>query len=299
MRVETETVDGADGREAEFERHRGLLFSIAYRMLGSVADAEDVVQDAYLRWRGAEARVRSPREYLCTTVTRLAVDHLRSARVRRETYVGPWLPEPLVEPAGDDPQESLELAESLSTAFLLLLERLSPVERAVFLLREVFSFEYGEVARIVGREEANCRQIAKRARDRVAAGRTRFDASADDAERIAERFLGACASGDVEEVLALLADDAVTWSDSGGKVPAARRPILGAERTARFWIGIVRKSPPGSRIQPVRVNGGPGFVVRAEGYPPRVIGFSISEGRIDGIFVFSNPDRLPPLPPEA
>jgi RNA polymerase sigma-70 factor, ECF subfamily len=285
--------------DAEFERHRGLLFSLAYRMLGSVADAEDVVQDAWLRWRGGGAeRARAPREYLCATVTRLAVDHLRSARVRRERYVGPWLPEPLVEPLGVDPLEPMEMAESLTTAFLLLLERLSPVERAVFLLREVFSFEYEEVARAVGRAEANCRQIAKRARDRLAAGRPRFDASTEEAERIAGEFLQACASGEMDEVLALLAPDAVSLTDGGGRVVAARRPILGAERTARFWLGLARKGWAGARVQPVRVNGGAGFVVRACGQPERVLSFSIRGGRIHGIFVFSNPDRLGWLPPE-
>jgi RNA polymerase sigma-70 factor (ECF subfamily) len=283
----------------EFERHRALLFSIAYRMLGSVADAEDIVQVAYLRWLGADTTVRSPRAYLCTTVTRLAMDHLGSARVRREEYVGPWLPEPLLGPRVEPVADPAELAESISTAFLRILERLAPLERAVFLLREVFGFEYDEVAPIVGREVAACRQIAKRARDRVAADRPRFEASSDEADRIAEEFLAACATGEATAILPLLSGDVVSWTDSGGRVTAARRPVLGADRCARFWAGLARKTLGATRVERVRVNGGPGFVLRHLDAPPRVVGFSISGGLIREIFVFSNPERLGRLPVDS
>ena len=303
IRRESEVGGGADAWERSsadaFERHRALLFSIAYRMLGSVADAEDIVQEAYLRWRGSEATVRSPRAYLCTTVTRLAIDHLGSARARREEYVGPWLPEPLLEPLVEPGPDPAELAESMSTAFLRLLERLAPLERAVFLLREVFDFDYDEVAPIVGREVAACRQIAKRARDRIAADRPRFEASTDEAERIAEEFLAACATGDAAAIVPLLAGDVVSWTDSGGRVPAARRPVLGADRCARFWAGLARKGFATTRVERLRVNGGPGFVLRSSVGSPRVIGFSISDGLIHEIFVFSNPERLGHLPLDA
>src|SRR5215208_5389379 len=182
-----------------FDRHRQLLFSIAYRMLGSVADAEDVMQESYLRWRRASEReVRSPKAYLSTVVTRLCLDHLRSARARRVRYVGPWLPEPLVTEPSPDASEVTALDESLSMAFLVLLESLTPTERAVFLLREVFDYDYGEISRLVGKSEANCRQIARRARQSVAARRPRFERSAEQEEHLVERFLEACASGDME-----------------------------------------------------------------------------------------------------
>lgn len=281
-----------EGREDAFERYRPLLFSLAYRMLGSVADAEDIVQDAYLRWyRAGPNRIQATREYLCTIVTHLCIDHLKSARVRREEYVGPWLPEPLVGPLDDDPLEAAVFADSLSTAFLLLLERLSEVERAVFLLREVFSFDYGAVARITGRSEVACRQIAKRARDRLAAGGPRFSASPEEAERIARSFVDACARGDLEGLLALLAEDAVALTDGGGKALAARNPIYGRVRVARFFIGVAGKWPrPWVRI--ATVNGHPGVLVRPADGLLRVATFAIEDGRISGIFLVTNPEKL-------
>ena len=206
--------------EEHFEKHRPLLFSIAYRMLGSVADAEDVVQEVYLRWRQVpEAEVRSSRAYLSTVVTRLSIDRLRSARAKREEYVGPWLPEPLVaesDAEGATPSGAVELEESLSMAFLVLLESLSPTERAVFLLREVFGYGYGEIARIVGKGETNTRQIAYRARSAVEARRPRFDPSPEQGRRLTERFLAAARDGDLEGLLELLADEVTVWSDGGG-----------------------------------------------------------------------------------
>jgi RNA polymerase sigma-70 factor (ECF subfamily) len=289
-RVE-EKIGDADG---VFEAHRPLLFSLAYRMLGSVADAEDIVQDAYLRWHQVSGgRITSPKRFLCAVVTRLCIDHLRSARVRREEYVGPWLPEPLVSELAEDPLDATVLAESLSMAFLLLLERLTPVERAVFLLREVLSFDYQEVARIVERSEAACRQIVKRSREKLAGGRRRFTVAPEEGERLARRFLEACAAGDMEGLLSLLAPDAMAWTDGGGKVLAARRPIRGRERVARFFIGVARKGG-GWEAAITRVNGGPGLVLRSHGWAGelRVITFAMSDGRIDEIFVVGNPDKL-------
>ncbi|HEX6750417.1 MAG TPA: sigma-70 family RNA polymerase sigma factor [Longimicrobium sp.] len=284
---------------AEVEQFRPLLFSLAYRMLGSVADAEDAVQETFLRWHRAEQEeVRSPKDWLCAVVTRLCIDHLRSARVRREEYVGPWLPEPLVQPLDEDPLEAAVLAESLSTAFLLMLERLTAMERAVFLLREVFSFEYEEVARIVGRSEGACRQLAKRARDKVAAGEPRFTASEEDAQRMALRFMEVCARGDVDEIRALLAEDAIAMTDGGGKRRGALNPVYGRDHVARLFAGLAHKwgVPP---VDLVRVNGQPGFVMRLwDG--PRVMSFAVRDGLITGVYLVGNPDKLThlPVPPE-
>ena len=207
-----------------------MLFAIAYRMLGSVTDAEDLVQEAYLRWEDAtETDVRSPRAYLTTIVTRLAINQLRAARTKRETYVGPWLPEPLVT---EDAPDTVELAESLSMAFLVLLERLAPVERAAFLLHEVFDFEYAEIARVLDKTEANCRQLVARARKRVGSPEARFEADPAQARRLVEKFTEASFAGDMDGLVALLAEDITIWGDGGGKVPG-RRPQAGARRGIR------------------------------------------------------------------
>jgi RNA polymerase sigma-70 factor (ECF subfamily) len=243
-------------RTEVFDGYRPLLFSIAYRMLGGVMDAEDVVQEAYLRWRGAsEGEVRSPRAYLSAVVTRLCIDHLRSARVRREEYVGPWLPEPLPTGPGSDDAGPAGLDESLSMAFLVLLESLTPTERAVFLLREVFDYDYAEVSHIVGKSEANCRQIARRARESVAARRPRFEHSPEQQERLMRQFLRACTTGDMPALLELLADDVTLWSDGGGKARAALNPIHGPDRVARFFLGVLQKAPSALTIRPAMING--------------------------------------------
>ena len=285
-----------DAVAAEAEQYRPLLFSLAYRMLGSVADAEDAVQETFLRWhRAAPGEVRSPKDWLCAVVTRLCIDHLRSARVRREEYVGPWLPEPLVAPLDEDPLEAAVLAESLSTAFLLMLERLSATERAVFLLREVFSFEYEEVSRIVGRSEAACRQLAKRARDKLAGGgEPRFAASEEDAQRLAVRFMEVCARGDLDEVRALLAEDAIAMTDGGGKRRGALNPVFGRDHVARLFAGLAHKwgVPP---MDMVRVNGQPGFVMWLHD-GPRVMSFSVRDGLVTGVYLVGNPDKLTRLP---
>jgi RNA polymerase sigma-70 factor (ECF subfamily) len=282
-----------------FDRHRQLLFSIAYRMLGSVADAEDVMQESYLRWRRASEReVRSPKAYLSTVVTRLCLDHLRSARARRERYVGPWLPEPLVTEPSPDASEAAALEDSLSMAFLVLLESLTPTERAVFLLREVFGYDYAEIADLVGKSEANCRQIARRAKMSVEARRPRFESSPEQEERLIGRFLEASVEGDMEGLLSLLSNDAVLYSDGGGKTHAALNPIVGADKIARFSSRILRKAPPGFVMRWGRVNGRPGLVgYFRDGSPHSVTTLDVAEGRIRAIRLVLNPEKLGGVPP--
>ncbi len=274
-RGEERTMPGAFGA---FDRPR--LFSIAYRMLGSVMEAEDAVQEAYLRWRRASGgEVRSEKAYLSAVVTRLCIDRLRSARARREEYVGPWLPEPLPDERAPDVAETVALEDSLSMAFLVLLESLTPVERAVFLLREVFGYEYAEIAGIVGKSEANCRQISRRARASVAARRPRFERSPEQGERLMREFLEACAAGDMGGLLAVLADDVTLWSDGGGKTRAARNPIHGAANVARFLFGTLQKAPTGFAVRPARINGSPGLVgYFGDGRPQSATAFGLSGG---------------------
>jgi RNA polymerase sigma-70 factor (ECF subfamily) len=275
---------------ATFEAHRSRLFSIAYRMLGSVSEAEDVVQDAWLRARQDEqADVRSARAYLTTIVTRLCIDRLRSAERTRLEYPGPWLPEPLAEPN----QESAELASSLTTAFLVLLEQLAPVERAVFLLREVFELDFADIARSVGKSEANTRQILTRARARLRAPRPRFTASRRESEEIVRRFRHACVTGSVEELMAVLHADARLVSDGGGKALAATRPVFGADRVAKFLLGYARKAHYGeSDLRLVTVNGMPGLLMRHPLAGNGTYSFDIVDGRISEIYVVRNPDKL-------
>ena len=289
----------AEPKIEAFDRHRPLLFSIAYRMLGSVADAEDIVQDTYLRWRRASEReVRSPKAYLSTVVTRLCIDHLRSAKVRRERYVGPWLPEPLLVEEGSGVEDAVVMDDSLSMAFLVLLESLTPAERAVFLLREVFGYEYEEIARTVGKSEANCRQIARRAKQSVAARRPRFESSPEQEERLIGGFLDACLGGDVEGLVSLLSEDVTLWSDGGGKTRAALNPIHGADKVARFFSSILRKVPPGFVVRWARVNGRPGLVgYFGDGSPQSVMTFDAAEGHIRAIRLLVNPEKLGSVPP--
>jgi len=289
----------SEAKTETFERHRSLLFSISYRMLGSVMEAEDVVQEAFLRWQGASGReIRTPKSYLSTVVTRLSIDRLRSAKVRREEYVGPWLPEPIATGEGSDVAGAAALDETLSMAFLVLLESLTPVERAVFLLREVFDYDYAEIASLVGKSEDNCRQISRRARQSVAARRPRFESSPEQEERLMGSFLEACMSGDMESLLALLSEDATLWSDGGGKTRAALNPIYGADRVARFFSGILRKAPPGFVVRRASINGRPGFIGYFEdGHPQSVTTFDVAEGSIRGIRLVVNPEKLGTVPP--
>jgi RNA polymerase sigma-70 factor (ECF subfamily) len=276
--------------EATFEVHRRLLFSIAYRMLGSASEAEDLVQDTWLRARQDDhADVRSPRAYLTTIVTRLCIDRLRSAERTRMEYPGPWLPEPLAEPN----QESAELASSLTTAFLVLLEQLSPTERAVFLLREVFERDFDEIAKSVGKSEANTRQILTRARGRLRESQPRFAASRRESEEIVERFRDACVTGNVEALMAVLHADATFVADGGGKAAAPTSPLLGAARVAEFLIGIVGKVRwSESDPRPVTINGTPGLLVRHPIVGNGTYSFDIANGRIRAIYVVRNPDKL-------
>jgi RNA polymerase sigma-70 factor, ECF subfamily len=289
-----------DDPAASFEPHRAYLRGLAYRMLASMAEAEDAVQDAYIRWHriGAKARaaIDNPRAWLSKATTRLCLDRLKSARVQRESYVGPWLPEPVIEPeAADDPAE---LAQDLSVAFLLLLERLSPLERAAFLLHDVFEMSFQQVAEVLHRDAAACRQLATRARKHIDAGRPRFDAKAEDQARIAAAFLAAAGSGDAQQLAQLLAQDAVLLSDGGGKVRAALNPILGRERVTAFIIGVLRKSPfpEGTEYRPAIVNGLAGFLtVLPDGRINQTLSFEIHDGLIQRVYAVRNPDKLKAL----
>jgi RNA polymerase sigma-70 factor (ECF subfamily) len=280
-----------------FGRNRRLLFTVAYQMLGSVADAEDVVQDAWLRWSAADRHdVDDERAYLVRIASRLALDRMRSARSRRETYVGPWLPEPLVTaPASDpDPADAAELGEQVSLALLVVLETLSPVERAVFVLREVFGLPGAEVARVLGRSEAAVRQLAHRAREHVEARQPRFDTDRRAQREVTEQFFAAIAGGDVDALIATLSPGVVLVSDGGGKVSAARRPITGAEKVARFLVGIGAKGLeiPGMQVRLTEVNGLLGVAAWVDGEPFVSISPVVEDGRIDQVLVVANPDKL-------
>ena len=291
----------------DFLAARPMLFALAYRMLGSASEAEDVLQEAWIRASRAEG-VANPEAWLTTVVTRLCLDVLGSARARREEYVGPWLPEPIVT---DGPEQAAELADSVSMAFLVLLESLSPAERAAFLLREVFGFGYPEVATMLDRTEASCRQLVSRAHQHVDARRTRFAADRERAQELSLRFLIACQTGDLDVVTSLLAADAVLVSDGGGKVSAARRPVNGPDRIGRFLIGVLRKPGPPVDYRPATVNGEPGVIGLVDGVVVTAVAVEVADAVITGIRIVSNPDKLarisgalpapatasPPLPP--
>jgi RNA polymerase sigma-70 factor (ECF subfamily) len=282
---------------------RPLVFSIAYRMLGSVAEAEDVVQDAFLRFHRAHEHaeeIESPKAYLATVATRLAIDQLRSARVRRERYVGPWLPEPLVVDTAPDAAQHAEIADSLSLAFLVLLESLTPVERAVFLLHDVFDYGFDEIARIVGKSPDNCRQLAVRARRHLDEAKPRFEVTRQRREELASRFFAATVEGVVDGLVRMLAADAVFYGDGGGKVSgAATRPVYGADRVARMLIGIVRKARPyGLTPRRVTVNGRPGAVFAwPDGTIVDVIALDIAGDVVQTVHSVLNPDKLQHLAP--
>lgn len=276
-----------------FEEQRPGLERLAYRMLGSRADADDVLQEAFVRWaREDRHTVESPRAYLTSVVTRLCIDRRREIDARKETYVGPWLPEPIVQPAAAADRPA-ELAESISMAFLYVLERLSPVERAAYLLRQVFGYDYAEISTILEKSEDNCRQIVSRAERRVHEGRPRFDAPSAEVSRISQEFLQACATGDMQGLLQLLADDVVVISDGGGKASAALRPIEGPDHVARFFLGIFRKAPSYGRAEQVVVNGQPGLAAYLHDEMVSLFSLDIADGRIKGIYVMRNPDKLP------
>jgi len=289
-----------------FTELRPLLFSIAYRMLGSVSDAEDVVQDAYLRFHRAVdegTEIESPKAFLSATTTRLAIDHLRSARVRRETYVGQWLPEPLLtDRVAPDPAQDAAESDSLSMAFLLVLERLNPVERAVFLLHDVFAYDFAEIARIVGKSVENCRQVAVRARRHVNEQRPRFEASRQQRDRLADRFVAALSQGDVDGLVDLLAQDVVVSGDSGGMRPSWPREIIGREKVLRLLAGLAAQMQAvgGIRLERAEVNGQPGALVRdAAGALVNVFSFDIADGAVQAIRSVISRDKLRHLGPLA
>jgi RNA polymerase sigma-70 factor (ECF subfamily) len=277
---------------ALFQEHRPVLFGIAYRMLGSAADAEDILQDAWIGWSRVDVgRVADARAYLARTVTNLSLNRLSSAAVQRESYVGPWLPEPLV--TAPDAGDEAEQAEQVSLAVLVVLESLSPLERAVFVLKEVFGFPYAEIAGMVDRSEASVRQVGHRARSAVRARRPRYQATAEVRRRATSEFLAACMGGDLNRMMELLAPDVTLWSDGGGRIRAALRPILGPEKVARWILGILTVRPiPDMSVHLVDVNGQPGVLVGSGGAPDSVICAELDESGISAIRVIRNPDKL-------
>jgi RNA polymerase sigma-70 factor (TIGR02957 family) len=286
-------------RDVTHDELRPLLFSLAYRMVGGVGEAEDLVQEAFLRLHRTLRSgddVSSPKAFLTTVVTRLAIDHLRSARVRREAYVGPWLPEPLVRDPAPGPAESVEDDETLSLAFLVLLERLSPVERAVYVLHELFGYGHAEIAEVVGKSSANCRQILARARRHVEQGRQRFEPSRREREALLTRFLAAVRAGDVAGLADMLAADAVHYADGGGKARATRVPIYGGAKIARLW-GNRRADVDAYELRAADVNGQPGIVATdPDGRVAGVLTLGVADGRVISVWAVVNPDKLARVP---
>ncbi|MEV6182648.1 RNA polymerase sigma-70 factor [Streptomyces sp. NPDC052015] len=279
-----------------FEQHRPLLLGVAYRMLGRVADAEDVVQDAWLRWSAADrAEVRAPRAYLVRVTTRLALDRLARIKSRNEAYVGPWLPEPYVTDFGDTVQDTAEravLADSVSLAVLVVLESLSPLERAVFVLREAFGYPYAEIGAVLDRTEAAVRQLAGRARRHVEERRPRYEVDPAQRRELTERFLAAAADGDLEALMELLAPDARLVGDSGGKAKAPLRTLESADHIGRFLIGVARRGVPDLSYRFVEVNGGFAVLVLSGDKADSVFQLDVAEGRVQAVYIIRNPDKL-------
>ncbi|MFF7163305.1 RNA polymerase sigma-70 factor [Streptomyces sp. NPDC008086] len=282
-----------------FEEHRPVLLGVAYRMLGRVADAEDVVQEAWLRWSHADrSEVREPRAYLVRVTTRLAIDRLRQVKARGETYVGPWLPEPYVTDFGDtvpDTAERAVLADSVSLAVLVVLESLSPLERAVFVLREAFGYPYAEIAAMLDRGEPAVRQLAGRARKHVDERRPRYEVDPVQRRDLTERFLAAAAEGDLEGLMSLLAPDVRLVGDSGGKAKAPVRVLETADKVGRFLIGAARKGAADVSFRFLEVNGGPAVLVRSGDKPDSVFQLDVLDGRIQAVYIIRNPDKLTSL----
>ncbi len=293
------------GDSAEFEELRPLLFSIAYRILGSVSEAEDAVQETWLRYHASTSPPISLKSFLSAVVTRVSIDVLRSARVRRESYVGHWLPEPLLtddeSTAYPDPEHAAELADSLSMAALLLLERLTPEQRAVFVLHDVFSFPFGEIAEVIGKSESACRQLASRARRLMDDGRPRFDVDRREREQLASRFFDAMTAGDVDGLQELLAADVEVYGDGGGKAPQWMRVIVGADNVARMFAGLGKRfAGSGLQEEPHEVNGQPGAVTRdPSGRVINVLALDVLDGRVQVVRSVINPDKLRHLGPVA
>lgn len=290
----------ADAVTDLFEEHRPFLTGVAYRMLGRVADAEDVVQDAWLRWSSADrGDVREPRAFLVRTTTRLAVDRMRHLRSRRETYVGPWLPEPVVTrfgPAAPDSAEQAVLADSVSLAVLVVLETLSPLERAVFVLREAFGFPYAEIAAALDRSEAAVRQLAGRAKRHVEERKPRYDVDPAVRRDLTERFLAAASGGDLDRMLALLAPDVRLVGDSGGRAKAPRRIVESADKVGRFLLAVGHEIPAGTEVATMELNGGPALVVSLDGRVESVFQLEVGDGVIRCVYVIRNPEKLAGIP---
>jgi len=275
-----------------FTDNRPLLFSVAYRLTGSVADAEDVVQEAWLRWSRTDAeQVRAPKAYLVKTVTNLALNEMQSARARRETYVGPWLPEPLL--TSPDAAEEVEMADSVSYAMLVVLETLSPLERAVFVLGDVFGFGHTEIAELIDREPAAVRQLAHRAREHVRARRPRYPADPATQADVVARFLDAATGGDMAAMMEILAPDVTMWSDSGGQVTAARRPVVGADNVVRWLFGVLSKpQAQGFQLEIATINGETALLGMVDGEVAGSVQFEVDGGRVTGLRLVLNPDKL-------
>lgn len=276
-----------------FNSHRQTIFGIAYRMLGRVSEAEDMVQEVWLRWQKQdEAAITSPKAWLVSTMTRLCIDQLRSARREREEYYGVWLPEPLMASSARGPDEAAELADSLTMAFMIMLESLDPAERAIFLLREVFSYDYAAIATIVGKSEANCRQIVSRAKAHLRAEKKPPAPPSEQAQLLVAQFLSAANTGEVKQLLAMLAEDAVVYSDGGGKVKAAGRPIVSADHVSRFFVGIWPRLPADTEWSPALINGRTGLLMRTKGEVYGACSFEIEGERIRNIYMVLNPEKL-------
>jgi RNA polymerase sigma-70 factor (TIGR02957 family) len=279
-----------------FEAHRDLMFAVAYRMLGTVADAEDAVQDAWLRWSAAPRRgVTQPRAYLTKIITNTSLNRLRSVRARREAYLGPWLPEPLLTRENPDYAERAVVAESVSLAMLVVLESLTPEERAVFVLREVFGLSHAEIGAALDRTDASVRQLAHRAREHVQARRPRFAVDRGQQREVTRRFLDAADGGDIDQLMAVLAPEVTLTSDGGGQARAARRPVTGAAKVARLLTGLTRKTSlevPGRRFELTQINGGPGLLITAGGGAFAAMTWEVSGGQVTAIHLITNPDKL-------
>ncbi|QJE98667.1 RNA polymerase sigma-70 factor [Luteolibacter luteus] len=281
-----------------FNSHRQTIFGIAYRMLGRVSEAQDMVQEVWLRWQKQdEAAITSPKAWLVSTMTRLCIDQLRSARRAREDYYGIWLPEPLMASSTPGPDEAAELADSLTMAFMVMLESLEPLERAIFLLREVFSYDYPDIAAIVGKSEVNCRQIVSRAKAHLRAEKKAPPPPSEQAQRLVEQFLAAAETGEVKQLLALLAEDAVVYSDGGGKVRAAGRPIISSDHVSRFFIGIWPRLPADTEWHPALINERNGFLMRTKGEVYGACSFETEGDKIRNIYMVLNPEKLRHLDP--
>ena len=278
----------------EFEKYRKLLFSIAYRMLGSVMEAEDMVQETYYKWEKVSGKdLDSPKSFLTTVITNLCIDQLRSAKKKKETYVGQWLPEPIISDTNvGDVEEIVEISDSLSTAFLVLLESLSPIERAVYLLHDIFGYEFTDIGKFLNKKEDNCRQIAKRARGRIKGKEHRFKPSQNDIERVLDSFVDAYTKGNIESLMSLLEEDIVLYSDGGGKVRAAVNPIFGKVNVAKFIAGIHAKFGGSRKYIKCFVNGLPGLKIYSDNKLIGAMSFAYGKKTIGNIFVVLNPDKL-------